>query len=219
MAPIAMVIHGLFLLIPLSPEQKAREPDEKKEELQPIGSIAQLPPNITSAVPSPEASASPTPIAQSQQQPVVVSPIAQQQPVQTPIQQQPVKAPVQTQPVQTPVQQPVQTPVQTQPIDPTSETILSSLPGVKQCQSRKSCYLVRTQEDARRSMEAAYGKAAEDLLKDDSGGDTRKVGFKIENKKGITEYFYWASAIQLQKMTKELTTKEEFDNLYGIKES
>lgn len=91
MAPIAVIMHGVFLLIPFSQEQKAKEP-EKKEEILSIGSIAalpagQIPPTATSASPTPKPSASAAPIVQPQQNPVpvpIVQPQTAQQPARTP---------------------------------------------------------------------------------------------------------------------------------------
>ncbi len=79
MAPIALMMHGALLLVPMSQQQQAKEP-EKKEELQPIAAIAQLPPIATSASPMPKPVASKAPIVQAQQQSFVPAPIVQQQP-------------------------------------------------------------------------------------------------------------------------------------------
>ena len=60
MTPIALVIHGLVLWIPVNTETKKEKEPEKKEELQAIGDIVSIAAPI--ATPSPKATAS-TPTA------------------------------------------------------------------------------------------------------------------------------------------------------------
>lgn len=60
MTPIALVIHGLVLWIPLNTEIKKESEPEKKEELQAIGDIVPILP-IPSSTPNASASIAPTP--------------------------------------------------------------------------------------------------------------------------------------------------------------
>ncbi len=228
MAPIAVMVHGVFLLIPFSQEQKAKEP-EKKEELQPIAAIAQLPPIVPSATPTakptPAASVAP-PIVQQQpvqqQQPAPAA-IVQSQPtvqsVQQPTQQQPTSQPQQPiQQSQQPIQQSQQQPQQStpQPQQPTVEkpvtsgNVIGDIPGTKLCPAQKNCFRIVSQDEVKKSLENAFETTAQDIP---WGPDQYSIGFKIKNKKGEMEYFYIVNATQLQKVSQELKTTEELKTI------
>ncbi len=200
MAPIALILHGLFLLIPISQDKKAKEP-EKKEELQPIDAIVQLPPIVTSANPTPKTSSSPAPIVQQQQQNPFPAPIVQQQ-----ASQQSVKTPDSSSEVQqlqkqlqdlqsqlnkqkttpqTPNNTIVSTPESPKPSN-TPEDVMLHLLGAKPCAGSQAC--TRSNLTRQEILDHFTKKFSQNEIKD---GNDYVVGYEITDKQNKTQYVYF----------------------------
>jgi len=97
MAPIALVIHGLVLWIPVNTEIKKEREPEKKEELQAIGDMTMpLPIASPTAIPSTASTPTPSPAittSKSSKSPVIVERIVEKA-IQTESQPKPSESPV-----------------------------------------------------------------------------------------------------------------------------
>lgn len=233
MAPIALIVHGLVVLIPTgSPQQKAKEP-EKKEEILSIGSIAQLPATqlpstVASASQKPTSTKSAPPIVQPQPQNPVPAPIVQPQ---TP--QQTAKTPDHSsemqqlqkklEDLQNKVQQQAAKPTQpeqptkpTQPEQPApspspiimSDTTIGGLPGSTACPGNEGCFVIESQVSVAEALAEKFNRPVEpiEVVID---GDRRSIGFKIRDSAGKPLVFvYRVDATRIQRTSKELSIDE-----------
>jgi hypothetical protein len=212
--PIALLLHGLLILIPMTPQQKAKEPEKKEPELQAMGSIAELPPNVIPPTPTPKPINSPPPIVQQQPQPQAVQATIVQ-PQQTKSQQaepsqQPKPSPSPVVAASTTPEKPIQPPLRQDPVpeilpDPIKEAGGKPCPG-----SLKSCYDGPVQSQVIEALAKKYQGQISDIYENDDPNEGYKLGFQVTNSKTKEKkYFYPVSGTRIQELSTRITSQNE----------
>ena len=185
MTPIALVIHGLVLWIPMNTETKKEKEPEKKEELQAIGDIVSIPPT---AMPTPKAAASIAPSTTIATNPVpsstqtIIERIVQVQPSPTLI---PKPTPSSVTPSVTPTTPPIIQPVKFN----TPEDVLTNVLGAVPCPNSKlQCKRVKgkARQDILNSFFEKFSNVPT-LIK--GGTNEYPIAFQVQDKEGKPRYF------------------------------
>ena len=233
MTPIALVIHGLVLWIPVNTETKKEKEPEKKEELQAIGDIVSIAPT---ASPPPKAAASialSTPSAIRPATSPVTTPITADRPTQVTQSQTnvtPVKQPTNqtetktTKPSEStkPLVQPV-TPVVPQIVTP-EDAIGKRLRGVP-CPGGKKCSRVAQDRDViLKTLEQQYDNKYREVYTLLSIDGTRPdeaqfIAYEIQDKK-TNNFLYFilypATENKINKMDVQFLSRQEVIDRKGV---
>ena len=194
MTPIALMIHGLVLWIPVNTETKKENEPEKKEELQAIGDMPLLinPPASIPLTNSTPATSSAAPASISSTSPVVIERVVEKI-IQTQLQPKPSEAPA---------KKPSPLPIIIPSTPPTAEvvtpegTVNKLLTGIP-CPGESRCSQVSApQEKILITLAKQYGNLHQEindtaLPKDgDRPSESQVIGYRIKNNK-TNEFLYF----------------------------
>ena len=185
MTPIALVIHGLVLWIPVNTEIKKEKEPEKKEELQAIGDMP-LPIAAPIASPSPKTATS-TPAANPSA--AASSPVVIEKIIEKVIETQPApqsKPSEFTTPPITPI--PPVAPLVTPEVVTPEDAIGKRMSGIR-CPGKKKCYqIARPKDEVLKLVEEQYDNLSITIYNQPSVNGTRPedgypLAYKIQDKK------------------------------------